>query len=414
MARDRQRHRAARQDPRLRRHVPDLQRLHAPRGAPRRAHAGAVDLRLDARLRRARRRRPDAPADRAARDAPRDPRASTVVRPADANEVARAPGSRSSKRRDGPAGIALTRQNIPVFERGDGEASGDTLASAAERREGRLRARRGADRARPTSSSSPPAPRCSSPSPPASSSQAEGIHARVVSAPCLEWFEEQAAEYRESVLPAAVTARVSVEAGVALTWRAYVGDARPQRLDRALRRLRRLQDPVPRVRHHGGGRRRRREGIARVGLTRARRRHIHMSTNSPTAALSEAGVSIWLDDLSRERITSGGLAAAHRRAQRRRRHHEPDDLRRRPRQGRRATTSSCTSSPRPAPTSTTAVFEITTDDVRDAADIFRPVYDAHGGSTAASRSRSSPASPATPPARSRRPRRCGRRSTART
>ena len=71
--RDRQRHRAARQDPPLRRHVPHLQRLHAARGPPRGAHAHPVDLRLDARLRRPRRRRPDPPADRAARDAPRDP-----------------------------------------------------------------------------------------------------------------------------------------------------------------------------------------------------------------------------------------------------------------------------------------------------------------------------------------------------
>jgi transketolase len=53
---------------------------------------------------------------------------------------------------------------------------------------------------------------------------AEGIQARVVSAPSLEWFEEQDAAYRESVLPAAVTARVSVEAGIALSWRPYVGD----------------------------------------------------------------------------------------------------------------------------------------------------------------------------------------------
>jgi len=52
----------------------------------------------------------------------------------------------------------------------------------------------------------------------------QGIHARVVSAPCLEWFEEQSAEYRESVLPADVTARVSVEAGIALSWYRYVGD----------------------------------------------------------------------------------------------------------------------------------------------------------------------------------------------
>ncbi|WP_300264839.1 transketolase C-terminal domain-containing protein, partial [Microbacterium sp.] len=53
---------------------------------------------------------------------------------------------------------------------------------------------------------------------------AEGIGARVVSAPSLEWFDEQDAAYRESVLPAAVTARVSVEAGSALSWRGIVGD----------------------------------------------------------------------------------------------------------------------------------------------------------------------------------------------
>jgi transketolase len=51
----------------------------------------------------------------------------------------------------------------------------------------------------------------------------KGIGARVVSAPCLEWFEEQSAEYRESVLPAAVTARVSVEAGLSLGWSSLVG-----------------------------------------------------------------------------------------------------------------------------------------------------------------------------------------------
>ena len=104
-----------------------------------------------------------------------------------------------------------------------------------------------------------------------------------------------------------------------------------------------------------------------------------MSTNTPTAALSAAGVSIWLDDLSRERITSGGLAEAHRRPQRRRRHHQPDDLRRRARQGRGLRRAGRTSSPRPAPIVDEAVFEITTDDVRDAADIFRPVYDATDG-----------------------------------
>jgi len=52
----------------------------------------------------------------------------------------------------------------------------------------------------------------------------EGINARVVSAPCLEWFAEQPEEYREQVLPSSVTARVSIEAGIALGWRGIVGD----------------------------------------------------------------------------------------------------------------------------------------------------------------------------------------------
>ena len=53
----------------------------------------------------------------------------------------------------------------------------------------------------------------------------EGIKARVVSAPCIEWFNEQTDAYKESVLPSAVKARVSVEAGIALGWRELVGDA---------------------------------------------------------------------------------------------------------------------------------------------------------------------------------------------
>ena len=53
-----------------------------------------------------------------------------------------------------------------------------------------------------------------------------GIPTRVVSAPCLEWFEEQTEAYRESVLPSTVKARVSVEAGLSLGWGKYVADGR--------------------------------------------------------------------------------------------------------------------------------------------------------------------------------------------
>ena len=55
--------------------------------------------------------------------------------------------------------------------------------------------------------------------------QAEGIGTRVVSMPSVEWFEEQSPEYRASVLPPSVKARVAVEAGIGLTWYRYVGDA---------------------------------------------------------------------------------------------------------------------------------------------------------------------------------------------
>ena len=54
---------------------------------------------------------------------------------------------------------------------------------------------------------------------------ADGIKTRVVSMPCVEWFEEQDASYRDQVLPPHIQARVSVEAGVALGWRQFVGDA---------------------------------------------------------------------------------------------------------------------------------------------------------------------------------------------
>ena len=53
----------------------------------------------------------------------------------------------------------------------------------------------------------------------------EGVKARVVSAPSLDWFDQQDDEYRESVLPASVRARVSVEAGIAMPWHKYLGDA---------------------------------------------------------------------------------------------------------------------------------------------------------------------------------------------
>ncbi|MGV8885187.1 MAG: transketolase [Microbacteriaceae bacterium] len=146
-----------------------------------------------------------------------------VVRPGDANEVAWA-WKEILERRGGPTGIALTRQNIPVFERGDGDASGDTFASAKN-------VAKGAYVLAEASNGTPDLIFIATGSEVQIAIEArevlkgEGIHARVVSAPSLEWFAEQDDAYRESVLPASVTARVSIEAGLALTWREYVGDA---------------------------------------------------------------------------------------------------------------------------------------------------------------------------------------------
>lgn len=55
--------------------------------------------------------------------------------------------------------------------------------------------------------------------------EAEGVATRVVSMPCVEFFDQQDAGYRESVLPRSVRARVSVEAGIAMPWHRFLGDA---------------------------------------------------------------------------------------------------------------------------------------------------------------------------------------------
>ncbi|BAU32332.1 transketolase [Microcella alkaliphila] len=144
-----------------------------------------------------------------------------IVRPADANETAHA-WLAVLERFDRPVGLALTRQNIPVFERGDGDAEGDTLASA------RHTARGGYVLAE-AANGSPDVILIATGSEVQLALEArtrlaaEGVHARVVSMPSVEWFDEQPADYREAVLPSTVTARVAVEAGLGLTWHRFVG-----------------------------------------------------------------------------------------------------------------------------------------------------------------------------------------------
>jgi transketolase len=138
-----------------------------------------------------------------------------IVRPGDANETAYA-WKTILERRKGPAGIALTRQNIPVFQRGEGFADASntskgayTLVDAANGKPKLILIATGSEVQLAVAARE--------------QLEAAGIATRVVSAPCLEWFDEQPAAYREEVLPAKVQARVSVEAGLALGWSKYIG-----------------------------------------------------------------------------------------------------------------------------------------------------------------------------------------------
>jgi transketolase len=146
----------------------------------------------------------------------------TVVRPADGNETAAA-WLEILRRHGGPTGLALARQNVPTFARGEGAASGDVFAAADNTAKGAYvlaEAPNGTPDVILIGTGSEVQLAVAA----REALAAEGVNARVVSAPSLEWFAEQDEAYRESVLPASVTARVSVEAGSVLSWRGIVGD----------------------------------------------------------------------------------------------------------------------------------------------------------------------------------------------
>jgi transketolase len=135
-----------------------------------------------------------------------------VIRPADANEVAQA--WRSILQRQKPAGLLLSRQNLRTVDRSthgaalgvdkgayilkDGSATPQVVIIATGSEVGIALDAQAA-------------------------LEADGISTRVVSAPCLEWFNQEPEAYRNSVL-SATALRVSVEAGIAQGWREYVGD----------------------------------------------------------------------------------------------------------------------------------------------------------------------------------------------
>ena len=144
-----------------------------------------------------------------------------MVRPGDANEVAYA-WKTILERRHNPAGIALTRQNIPVFKRGEVDETGAVFASAEHTSKGAYTLI-DASNAKPELILIATGSEVQLAIEARVKLEAEGIKTRVVSAPCVEWFDEQSEAYKESVLPSAVSARVSVEAGLALGWSKYVG-----------------------------------------------------------------------------------------------------------------------------------------------------------------------------------------------
>ena len=144
-----------------------------------------------------------------------------VVRPGDANETTVA-WRTIIEHSDRPAGFCLSRQNLPVLDRSPGRADG--LASAEGTARGGYilaEATGGAPDVIIIATGSEVEIALAA----RDTLQRDGIGARVVSMPCVEWFEEQAAGYREQVLPPGIRARVSVEAGIALGWRTFVGDA---------------------------------------------------------------------------------------------------------------------------------------------------------------------------------------------
>lgn len=142
----------------------------------------------------------------------------SVVRPADANETAYAWRTILARRNgSGPVGLILTRQGVPVLDGTDAEGvarGGYVLSDAGGLQPGEepdvILIATGSEVQLAVAAQTLLAD--------------NDILARVVSVPCLEWFEAQPYEYRDAVLPPTVSARVAVEAGVAQCWHQLVGD----------------------------------------------------------------------------------------------------------------------------------------------------------------------------------------------
>ncbi|PTM99794.1 transketolase [Streptomyces sp. VMFN-G11Ma] len=137
-----------------------------------------------------------------------------VVRPADANETAIAWAEilRRHSTKPAPHGLALTRQGVPAYAPNpDAAKGGYVLKESSTPTPDVILIATGSEVQLAVAARE--------------QLEAEGVGTRVVSMPSVEWFEEQPREYRESVLPPSVRARVAVEAGIGLTWYRFTGDA---------------------------------------------------------------------------------------------------------------------------------------------------------------------------------------------
>jgi transketolase len=134
-----------------------------------------------------------------------------VVRPGDANEVAQA--WKTIIRRSRPVGILLSRQNLPVLDR--------TIYSSADNVSKGAYVLKDADKPRVILVATGSEVSLAIDS--AIALESQGVQVRVVSAPCLEWFDEQDQSYKDSVLSPDVI-KVSIEVGISQGWHKYIGD----------------------------------------------------------------------------------------------------------------------------------------------------------------------------------------------
>jgi transketolase len=139
-----------------------------------------------------------------------------VIRPGDANETSQA-WRAAVEHTTGPVALALTRQDIPILDGTREKAAegvsrgGYVLAEASTGNPEVLLIGTGSELQLAVAARE--------------ALEADGVPTRVVSMPCLDWFESQDQDYRDLVLPPTVKARVSVEAGLAISWYRLLGDA---------------------------------------------------------------------------------------------------------------------------------------------------------------------------------------------